>query len=426
MQNSHLRTAATAILRENDRGDLTVPSSRLYPHQWNWDSAFNALGWGYIDPRRAARELASLGRGQWKSGMIPHIIFDPAVQHYEPSPAVWQTQGAPGAPGVPTSSITQPPMAAVAAWRLLQQAGDDAEVRGLLSGLVPVLDAWHRWFVEARDPAGDGLPGIVHPWESGMDNAPRWDRAMARLEPGAIEYRRVDDGIVDASQRPTRGDYDRYIFLVRQRALRGLTGPVSADEPFLVCDVALISILVRAEEELASLAAALGQPELAAAARQRGQRLAAAMNTHLFDAGRGVYADLDRTTGALLPVAHVASLLPIFSGGVPAEPLAGLVEGLQRFDAPWPVPTVPLDEPGFEGRRYWRGPTWVNVNWLLADGLERAGHPQMARTLAGRTLELVERNGFFEYFDPQRGEGLGSDRFSWTAALVLDILARWV
>ena len=35
---------AQEILRTNDRGGYTVPTARLYPYQWNWDSAFVALG----------------------------------------------------------------------------------------------------------------------------------------------------------------------------------------------------------------------------------------------------------------------------------------------------------------------------------------------------------------------------------------------
>jgi hypothetical protein len=35
---AELRDRAVEILRENDRGDYTVPTKGLYPFQWNWDS----------------------------------------------------------------------------------------------------------------------------------------------------------------------------------------------------------------------------------------------------------------------------------------------------------------------------------------------------------------------------------------------------
>ena len=76
----------------------------------------------------------------------------------------------------------------------------------------------------------------------------------------------------------------------------------------------------------------------------------------------------------------------------------------------------------FDPRRYWRGPVWVNVNWFLVRGLERSGLVAEADVLRRMTLELVERSGFAEYYDPRTGEPLGSRSFSWSAALTLDLL----
>ena len=78
--------------------------------------------------------------------------------------------------------------------------------------------------------------------------------------------------------------------------------------------------------------------------------------------------------------------------------------------------------PAFDARRYWRGPVWVNVNWFLVRGLERAGLAAEAEELARLTLELVARSGFVEYYEPTTGEPLGSRDFSWSAALTLDLL----
>src|SRR5690348_5322701 len=208
---SSLRDAAAAILRQNDRGGHTVPAPSLYPHQWNWDSAFCAIGWAWLDPRRAATELVQLFRGQWSDGLVPHIIFDATAEHYEPGPRTWKTIGAPGAPqSARTSSITQPPIAATAARIVLDRSGGDRDVETQLRSIVAPLDRWHTWFANTRIPAGAELPCIVHPWESGMDNAPRWDAPLSRVTPVAIEYQRKDNAIVDPSERPTRAEYDRY------------------------------------------------------------------------------------------------------------------------------------------------------------------------------------------------------------------------
>jgi glycogen debranching enzyme len=76
----------------------------------------------------------------------------------------------------------------------------------------------------------------------------------------------------------------------------------------------------------------------------------------------------------------------------------------------------------FDRRRYWRGPVWANLNWLLARGLRQHGLVDQASRLETTTLELAEGGGIREYFDPLTGEGRGSDDFSWTAAVLLDIL----
>jgi hypothetical protein len=79
-------TKAQAVLRANSRGDYTVPSSRLYPFQWNWDAGFIALGLAYFDTARALDEVRSLFRGQWRNGMLPHINFHGDDGNYFPGP----------------------------------------------------------------------------------------------------------------------------------------------------------------------------------------------------------------------------------------------------------------------------------------------------------------------------------------------------
>src|SRR3954463_8881503 len=100
---------ALATLERNWRDGYTVPSSRLYPFQWNWDSGFIALGHAYTHPERAIEEIRSLFRGQWRSGMLPHIVFHRPDPNYFPGADVWRTRGLPHGPAedVATSGITQ-------------------------------------------------------------------------------------------------------------------------------------------------------------------------------------------------------------------------------------------------------------------------------------------------------------------------------
>jgi mannosylglycerate hydrolase len=79
-------------------------------------------------------------------------------------------------------------------------------------------------------------------------------------------------------------------------------------------------------------------------------------------------------------------------------------------------------EPAWEARRYWRGPVWIILNWLLADGLRRYGFDDLADVLRRDSLALMTRSGFWEYFDPCDGSGCGSPDFSRSAALAIEFL----
>src|SRR5215211_2840382 len=209
----HLAARAGKILRNNDMGAWTKAAPDLYPHQWSWDSAFIAIGLSRLDTRRAARELLTLFEHQWKNGKVPHIVFNPEAppESYFP--------GAAHSPPY-TSCLCQPPVHAIAALRILESAADEgerAEASAFLREIYPKLFGWHRYLATARDPEGSGLVTIYHPWESGTDNSPRWDEAMATVEVGDLSpYPRRDLGHVDdPAERPTDADYDRYLWLVK-------------------------------------------------------------------------------------------------------------------------------------------------------------------------------------------------------------------
>src|ERR1700743_3900473 len=83
---------AAYILRDNSTGLITKAAPALYPHQWSWDAASNAVGLATVDLPRARLELDSLFAGQWRNGLLPHIVFDPvaATDGYWPGPAQWE------------------------------------------------------------------------------------------------------------------------------------------------------------------------------------------------------------------------------------------------------------------------------------------------------------------------------------------------
>ena len=90
-----LDAEAREVLAHNDRGGYTVPNRRVYPFQWNWDSAFVALGFATFDEDRAWRELETLFKGQWADGMVPSIVFHAPSDDYYPGPPAWGTTHVP-------------------------------------------------------------------------------------------------------------------------------------------------------------------------------------------------------------------------------------------------------------------------------------------------------------------------------------------
>ncbi len=414
---------ATAVLRGNDVGEYTKPSPRLYPHQWNWDSAFIAIGLARVDWDRTVRELDALVAGQWTDGMIPHIRYNPAVADYHPGPEWWPSPRVKRA-GEVTSGISQPPLLPTAVL-LAGSVQPDPLVRlAWWRRLYEPLRDFLLYFVRHRTLPGSPLIAVIHPWESGLDNSPRWDYATrAGLQPSK-PYRRVDDAIVGADQRPRKADYDLYMFLVEQIASSGYEmSSYLPGAPFAVYDALFNAVWFRAAHDLNLMAEALGRPPALSPVDLEAFR--DAYGEALWYEPSGLFRDFDLRARSQIPVDTVAGLAAIYGGLVDAGRAVTMLERyMGRCEGCRLVPSVAADEPGFDPRRYWRGPVWMNTNWLLIRGLESLGLATEAARLADSTLDLT-RAGLHEYYDPLTGEGLGGPCFSWTAALTIDLVSRF-
>jgi glycogen debranching enzyme len=85
---------------------------------------------------------------------------------------------------------------------------------------------------------------------------------------------------------------------------------------------------------------------------------------------------------------------------------------------------VALDDPHYDPNQMWRGPTWVNINYLLIEGLHKAGYPQVGRELRRRTLELIGgQQDIYEYYHPQTGQNppKAAAIFGWSSAVFIDL-----
>lgn len=410
---------ALEVLKENDRGSYTVPTKGLYPFQWNWDSCLTALGQFHYDEARAWTEIETLFAHQWPDGMVPHIVFHVYSDGYFPGPNVWDT----GRP-TPTSGITQPPVAGFAVKRLYDRATDKAEAARRARALLPRIDAWHRWFYQMRDPAGEGLVAILHPWESGRDNSIDWDEAFERVPTDGVEpYVRRDTQHADPAHRPTKPQYDRYLWLVQLfRSLGWDNAKLHEASPFKVVDPGFNAILIRSATDLADLAEELGEHAIARDNRQRAARGLGALET-LWSERHGQYLCQDRVAGGLIESASIGGILPAFAAIPPlrARQIARTIE-TWATKVKYIVPSHDPRDPRFEPKRYWRAPAWLVMNYMIQDGLRSVGETAVADHIVASSLELITQSGFAEYYDPLSGEPCGGGRFTWTAAMVIEFL----
>lgn len=412
---------AIEILRKNDQGTYTVPTHGLYPFQWNWDSALTALGMGYYDEDRAWVELTTLMDHQWEDGMVPHIIFHKEDEGYFPGPDVWRTDRS-----LPTSGITQPPVSGFAVRRLYERATDKAKAAEQARPLLAKIDAWHDWFYRCRDPHGSGLVALIHPWESGRDNSVDWDIAFERVPTDGVEpFQRRDLQHADASHRPTQAQYERYIYLVQLfRSLNWDNSKLHDASPFQIVDPGFNGILIRSCADLADLAEKLGHPEIAARNRARAEAGVAAMEA-LWSEADSQYLCFDRKAGVMIKNASIAGLLAVFAP-IPknrAEQIGARLMDMGK-QAKYLVPSQPVGSDLYDGKRYWRGPVWLIVNFMISNGLARAGQSDVVDRIVSDSLSLIEKGGFAEYYDPMTGEPCGGKTFTWTAAMVIEFLSN--
>ncbi|MFQ3568407.1 MAG: trehalase family glycosidase [Aggregatilineales bacterium] len=383
-----------AVLRGNQissRGHrYTRPAPHVYEHQWLWDSCFHAITYRWFDVAMAREELLSLVASQAldgpDAGMIPHMVY-------------WQGDGTALWGQAGRSIITQPPLIAVAALRVHTTAPD----QNFLLQVYPALCAYHNWFDRRRDPDGDNLVTLIHPWESGWDASPRWDAPMNLSQPTDEASKAARHALVQ-------------VLRAHDCDVRVLTAAGS----FSVEPVDFNAIRAADLEALAQIATLVGDDDggrWAARARAVQQALQRCKR-----AGR--YYDLSGAEETPLKVSSAAPFVLLFGGALKVDEAAQLVAELTSpaYWPPYPVPTTPTDSPAFDPDHYWRGNLWPSVNWLIYHGLRRYGFAAVASQLAERFQAVVDQQGFYEYFNPVSGQGHGPALQSWTTIL-LDIIA---
>jgi hypothetical protein len=254
--------------------------------------------------------------------------------------------------------MTQPPTLTMAA-HFVNQAQASAD---WVAAIFPKLARYLEWDMANRDTDGDGLvEWDIEPkaqcrcGESGWDNSPRFDAAR-RLN--AVDF-----------------------------------------NAFLAWECEL----------LAGFARLLGRHDDAARWSGHHQRLCRLMNQKLWNEQHGIYMDAFAGTGQQQPMLTGAGFLPLVCGAPSKEQarrLAAHLHDPRTFATPLPVASVPPVEREHYSKDMWRGPVWVNINWVIARGLARYGLHDEARLIRDRTLGAIEKyyrqhGAIFEFFDDE-------------------------
>lgn len=265
------------------------------------------------------------------------------------------------------ADVTKPPLVAWSAWKLYEMEPD----REFLDEIYESLVRWNRWWFEKNDQNHNGLCEYQHPFSSGLDDSPLWDEGMPVESPDLNTY------------------------------------------------------LCMQLDHLSKIARTIGEFEDAESWTRQADELAQYMLKWMWDKKNGLF--WANRNGKRVEVLTPFSLFPLITSRMPARINQRLVEHLTNEHTFWtefPVPTVAINDPKFDPNQMWRGPTWININYLLIEGLMRTGYIDLAKELRRRTLEMIcQHSDIYEYYHPITGAKppKAAPIFGWSSAILIDL-----
>src|SRR5262245_1123460 len=422
-QHPHLKDTVRTVMLSNVKEGYSallgahycyvMPSRERYQFQWFWDTCFHVFILCVLgEVELAKRNMRSLFRQQEDDGFVGHMVFWGQVL---PNRITDVLQARPTLQTLRPhmSALVQPPLIAQALKRFYEVSGDKLFVYELL----PKLVQYHDWLAQSRDFDGDGLITIISPFESGIDWKPSFDDLMGyrahatprRLVTSELYWRAMLK--VDASNFLRQYDLPR----IRERGA------------FLVREVAFNTIYACDLRALADLCSAVNLPDRAAHYERSAARAGAAILRLMYDDDTAAFYDIRGGTNASLKVLTAMSLFPLLlpemSKDMAGEIVRRHLSNPDEFASPYPIPSVAMSERSFYAKEtfaLWRGPTWPVINWFLFKCLCAKGFKREAGILHQATIDLIEKSGFREYYNPFTGEGYGAKSFTWSG-LVIDM-----
>ncbi len=181
-------------------------------------------------------------------------------------------------------------------------------------------------------------------------------------------------------------------------------------------------------EMLAHITTVLGRDDEAKAHAKRALEMRRKIGAHFWDSERAIFANR-LWSGKFVKSLAPTSFYPLLCAAASREQIAALLRHLddpKTFGGAYGLPSVSRDDPASADNVYWRGRIWPILNWLVWNGLKRAGADAPAAHLSAKGWDLFTRSWRDRRLCPENyhavsGEGLDqpdTDPFySWSALL---------
>lgn len=343
---------------------------------WAWDSWKHAAAIANYNPELAKNQIRALFDYQEPNGFIPDCIYrDHLIEQNN-------------------YRNTKSPLAAWAVWKTFEKSKD----KKFLAEMYPKLKAYHNWWYKERDHDQDGLCEfgstdgtlIAAKWESGMDNAVRFDNStILKNSEGAYSINRES--------------------------------------------VDLNSFLYAEKQFLSNIASVLSLSKEAQTLKKEAILLKGQIQNQFWDQETAWFYDstIDGTT--LLKDMGCEGYLPIWAEVATPTQVKMAKENMMNpaiFNTFVPLPTLAANHPKFKPEGgYWRGPIWLDQSYFGIEGLYDYGYTNEADELAHKLIHNAEGvlqagEPIRENYQPLTGKGLESLNFSWSAAHYLMLLLK--
>jgi len=355
-------------------GSHVAPAPPHYFDPALWDACFHAEVCASLSRLFSDEALMQLAKNeinqflncQRQDGFIPHTIYHGKTRRLK--------RGF-------LRPITQPPVLAQAV-----KAVDDPE---WTREVLPAVLRFYLYFRDCRDADGDSLVSVRQAYESGRDTSPEFDLLKGKAARPL--------GFVNMAARLRRLDVEDLVTnCLWIQGLRVLAG------------------LCHEQETRDALARAADKAEQS-------------MYDLCWDEDHRMFFPLDSHNRKLM-IPTIAGLYPLILDNIPQMMSDNLLEHLtdpREFWTEYPFPSLPTNSPHFNCHRQyygccnWRGPVWINTNRHIVEGLAKHGYQDVAARVAEANCDMVDREGFWEYYHPSTGRGMRIRSFAWSTQVVL-------